>query len=250
MHDDAFRNALVDETPRLLRLAARLTTPDTDEEDLVQDVLERAWRSRSRYHEDSRLSTWLHSIMVNRATDLARRSAAAPIVAAGPDFDALAIDIRDPASVVARAGDAAALREALSRLAPGDRTVLVLRDGEGMTAGEVAELMGITSEASHKRLQRGRLRLAAELDLARGMPLDERPPETCRLARTRVSAYLDDRLENRTREEVDTHLRQCRRCPPLVQAVVGLGDALGKQPDAQIPPGLRRALDQLTTRPG
>ena len=247
MRDDAFRNALVDETPRLLRLAARLTPPGTDEEDLVQDVLERAWTSRTSYHEESRLSTWLHSIMVNRATDLGRRSAAAPVAEVDPDFDALAIDIRDPASVVERAGDAAALREALSRLAPDDRTVLVLRDGEDLSAAEVAEIMGTTTDAAHKRLQRGRLRLAAELDLARGIPFDERPPETCRLARTRVSAYLDDRLEDRARKEVDTHLRHCTRCPPLVQAVVGLGDALGKQPEAHVPPGLKRALDQLTT---
>ena len=209
MRDDEFRNALAEATPRLLRLAIRLTPPATDEEDLVQDVLERAWRSRDGYREGSRLSTWLHSIMVNRATDLARRSKASPVDEVGPEVDEWAVDIRDPASVVERAADAAALREALSRLSPEDRTVLVLRDGEDLPAGEVAGLMGIGTEAVHKRLQRGRLRLAGELDLAAGMPLEDPPPEPCRRARLHVSAYLDNRLEKPVREEVDDHLRGC-----------------------------------------
>jgi RNA polymerase sigma-70 factor (ECF subfamily) len=246
--DEEFRLALADEIPRLLRLGARLTPPEVDQEDLVQDVLERAWRSRDGYREGSRLSTWLHSIMVNRAADLARRSQAAPPEEVDPDFDECAIEIRDPASVVERAADAAALRAALSQLSPEDRTVLVLRDGEDMSAGEVAGLMGTSTEAVHKRLQRGRLRLAGELDHATGMPLEEPPPETCLQARVHVSAYLDDRLDDPVREEVDEHLRGCTRCPPLVQAVVGLRQALGEHPGTEIPPTLALALDERTRR--
>ena len=150
--------------------------------------------------------------------------------------------------LLARAADAAALREALSRLSPEDRTVLVLRDGEDLPAGEVAGLMGIGTEAVHKRLQRGRLRLAGELDLARGMPLEDPPPETCRHARLHVSAYLDDRLEKPVREQVDRHLRGCRRCPPLVQAVVGLREALAEHPETEVPPTLALALDERAQR--
>ncbi len=248
MDDEEFRLALAGEIPRLLRLGTRLTPPDVDEEDLVQDVLERAWRSRTGYREGSRLSTWLHSIMVNRAADLARRSKAAPPEEADPDFDACAIDIRDPASVVESAADAAALRAALSQLSPEDRTVLVLRDGEKLPAGEVAGLIGISTEAVHKRLQRGRLRLAGELDRARGVPFHGRPPETCVQARLHVSAYLDDRLDTPVRDEVDEHLRGCTRCPPLIQAVVGLREALGEHPDTEIPGSLTRALDERTHR--
>jgi RNA polymerase sigma-70 factor (ECF subfamily) len=244
--DDEFRLALGDEIPRLLRLGTRLTPPEVDQDDLVQDVLERAWKSRAGYREGSRLSTWLHSIMVNRAADLARRSKAAPPREADPDFDACAIEIRDPASVAERAADAAALRAALSRLSPEDRTVLVLRDGEDMPAGEVAGLMGASTEAVHKRLQRGRLRLAGELDQVAGMPPGGPPPETCLQARVHVSAYLDDRLDEPVRAEVDEHLRGCTRCPPLVQAVVGLRQALGEHPGTGIPPKLALALDERT----
>jgi RNA polymerase sigma-70 factor (ECF subfamily) len=246
VEDDAFRNALAGEIPRLLRLGARLTPPEVDQDDLVQDVLERAWRSRAGYREGSRLSTWLHSIMVNRAADLARRSKAAPPRELDPDFDACAIEIRDPASVAERASDAASLRAALSRLSPEDRTVLVLRDGEDMSASEVAGLMGTSTQAVHKRLQRGRLRLAGELDQTPGLPLQDPPPDTCLQARVQVSAYLDDRLNESVRDEVDEHLRGCTRCPPLVQAVVGLRQALGEHPGTEIPPKLALALDERT----
>jgi RNA polymerase sigma factor (sigma-70 family) len=248
MDDDDFRLALAGEIPRLLRLGTRLTPPDVDQEDLVQDVLERAWRSRAGYRSGSRLSTWLHSIMVNRAADLARHSKAAPPRELDPDFDACAIEIRDPDSVAERAADAAALRAALSQLSPEDRTVLVLRDGEDMPAGEVAGLMGTSTEAVHKRLQRGRLRLAGELDHATGVPLEDPPPETCLQARVHVSAYLDDRLDASVRDEVDEHLRGCTRCPPLVQAVIGLKQALGEHPGTEIPPALAMALGERTRR--
>lgn len=248
MDDEEFRAALDQETPRLLRLAIRLTPPEVDQEDLVQDVLERAWKSRTGFRRGSKLSTWLHSIMVNRATDLARRSIAAPAQEPDQDPDVFAVDIRDPALVAERAADSAALRAALSRLPPEDRTVLVLGDGEEMKADEVAELMGISAEAVYKRLQRGRLRLAGELDRARGLPLAEPPPETCRLARLHVSAYLDDRLDATVREEVDEHLRDCTRCPPLVQAVVGLKEALGAHPGTEIPPGLSSAMEERARR--
>ncbi|MDQ5895550.1 MAG: polymerase sigma-70 factor, subfamily [Actinomycetota bacterium] len=250
MDDEDFRAALSQETPRLLRLATRLTPPEVDQEDLFQDVLERAWKSRSGFRQGSKLSTWLHSIMVNRATDLARRSTAAPAQVPDTDPDVYAIDIRDPALVAERAADSAALRAALSRLPPEDRTVLVLGDGEDMKADEVAVLMGISTEAVYKRLQRGRLRLAGELDRATGLPLEERPPETCRQARLHVSAYLDDRLDSTIKVEVDEHLRECSRCPPLVQAVVGLKEALGVHPETEIPPGLSSAVDERARRYG
>jgi RNA polymerase sigma-70 factor (ECF subfamily) len=232
MDEEAFRLGLEREIPSLMRLGVRLTPPQVDQEDLVQDVLERAWRSRDSYREGSSISTWLYRIMVNRAIDLARRASGAPVEQSSSDREVEAVEIRDPAAVIERAADAAALRAALSRLAPEDRTVLVLRDGENVSVGDVAEMMGTSTDAVHKRLQRGRLRLAEELDSSSGERLPGDTPASCLQARLHVSAYLDDRLDGTTRDEVDEHLRSCTRCPPLVQAVVGLKESLGRQPEA------------------
>jgi RNA polymerase sigma-70 factor (ECF subfamily) len=247
MDDQEFQEALVAEMPRLARLGHRLTPPGADEQDLVQDVLERAWRSRSGYREDARLSTWLHTIMVNRVGDIARRSGASPIVREEVDFDVCAVAVNDPEEIQQRAADAAELRVALSTLSTGDRTVLVLCDGEDWTARETAELLGSGTEAVHKRLQRGRLRLAAALA---GVGADSattgQAPESCRAARDAVSDYIDDRLKPSDRELVDRHLRECRRCPPVAQAVVGVREAMNRHPGDEVPDALRLAVSELT----
>jgi RNA polymerase sigma-70 factor (ECF subfamily) len=246
MEDQQFQEALVAEMPRLARLGHRLTPPEVDEQDLVQDVLERAWRSRSGYREEARLSTWLHTIMVNRMNDLARRSGAGPVVDEEVDLDVCAVAVDDPEAVQQRAADAAELRAALSTLSTDDRTVLVLCDGEDWTARETGELLGSGTEAVHKRLQRGRIRLAAALAEAGADPGQGHAPESCRAARDAVSDYIDDRLEPPDRELVDRHLRECRRCPPVAQAVVGVREAMKRHPGDEVPPALRLAVSELT----
>jgi RNA polymerase sigma-70 factor (ECF subfamily) len=246
MKDQDFQEALVSEMPRLARLGHRLTPPAVDEQDLVQDVLERAWRSRSSYREDARLSTWLHTIMVNRTSDLARRSGASPVAREEVDLDVCAVAVDDPEAVQQRAADAAELRAALSTLSTDDRTVLVLCDGEDWTARETAALLGSGTEAVHKRLQRGRLRLAAALAEAGGDSAPGRAPESCRAARDAVSDYIDDRLAPTDRELVDRHLRECRRCPPVAQAVVGVREAMNRHPGDEVPESLRLAVAALS----
>jgi RNA polymerase sigma-70 factor (ECF subfamily) len=245
MEDREFQQALVAEMPRLARLGHRLTPTGMDEQDLVQDVLERAWRSRSGYREDARLSTWLHTIMVNRMNDLARRSGASPVAREEVDFDVCAVAVDDPEAIQQRAADAAELRSALSTLSAEDRTVLVLCDGEDWTARETAELLGSGAEAVHKRLQRGRLKLATALAEAGADSGGGRAPESCRAARDAVSDYIDDRLEPPDRELVDRHLRECRRCPPVAQAVVGVREAMNQHPGDEVPPSLRLAVSEL-----
>lgn len=74
MDEPAFVAAMSAELPRLQRLARRVACGTTDPDDLVEDTLERAWRSRDRFRADSTAPTWLHRILVNRAIDLCRRA--------------------------------------------------------------------------------------------------------------------------------------------------------------------------------
>jgi RNA polymerase sigma factor (sigma-70 family) len=228
---------LESELPRLRRLARRLAPPGVDPEDLVQDVVERAWRSRESFRGEAGLSTWLHRILVNRVVDLGRRTAARPPSVAiedrqdPPDW---ALELGDPELIAQRAEDSALLRLALSHLEPSDRTALVLFDAEEMTAAQIAEIVGSSAAAVHKRVQRARWRLARELAEAEagGQPGARRraagapPPPACRMALSHAGDYLEGLLDEREQARVDLHLRGCERCPPAVQALVGLRVAL------------------------
>jgi RNA polymerase sigma factor (sigma-70 family) len=240
--DQRLRRELEAALPGLLRLAHRLTPPGFDEQDLVQDVLERAWRSRDAFRRASSTATWLHRILVNRANDLHRRTRSMPAeqLAAEPPE----IEVDDPADVLERAEDAQRLRAALSRLPPLERTLLVLHDGEGWRAAELAELCALSQAAVHKRVQRARLRLAAEL-CKRRVPSRPIAPE-CLRARASAGAYLEGELSGAERERVEHHLRGCERCPPVMQALVGLRAVLrdsGHPAPAELRGAIAAAVD-------
>ena len=56
------------------------------------------------------------------------------------------------------------LEQAISRLPPSQRAVIVLRDVEGWSPGEICDLLGITPENQRVRLHRARLRLRSALE--------------------------------------------------------------------------------------
>lgn len=240
-----FRDQLVAELPRLRRLCQRLAPPGVDPQDLAQDGLERAWRARDRFRADSRLSTWLHRIVVNRAIELGTSTRRESVELDHlSEVDLLALEIGDPEAVVERARDAGQLRAAMSRLPTADRMVLALHDGEGWSAREIARTCGLSTEATHKRLQRGRFRLARELTA------DPTPSPTsphCLRTRAAASDYLDGTLDELDRSHVESHLRDCERCPPLAQALIGLRAALEHGPvDSAIPVEVGHYLRHLT----
>lgn len=177
--------------------------------------------------------------MANRAADLARRKIAEPLAEGATDSHWF--EVSEPLAVIERAENATLLRAALSRLDPMDRTVLALRDGEEWSASQVAEACGLSVDAVHKRLQRARLRLAREL-AGDGVPrVPSSPAADCRRARMAASRYLDGALDPVTQRAVDEHLRRCVRCPPLLQALVGVRAAL-RGMDAPAPAPLLEAV--------
>ncbi len=156
-------DALCAEVPRLRRLVHRLLgwrTTATDLDDLVQDVLLKAWRHRDSFRGDAAMATWLGRIAITTVQNHARRQTmwrrVLALFGAG-------------AEVAAPAGDGGealdATQRAMQRLSHGDREVLVLRYLEQREIHAVAELLGCTRAAVDARLTRARSRLRAQLGL-------------------------------------------------------------------------------------
>jgi RNA polymerase sigma-70 factor, ECF subfamily len=113
-------------------------------EDIAQEAFLAAIRNLDRFDRRRPFGPWLHRIVVNRAIDWARArtlraelelvDAAAP--AASPDVGSDVVD-------------------ALSRLSPEHRAVIVLRHLLGYTPGEIARLLDLPRGTVNSRLRRG-----------------------------------------------------------------------------------------------
>jgi RNA polymerase sigma-70 factor (ECF subfamily) len=151
---------------RLLSVARRLLGSEEDARDALQEAFLNAFRSIDRFAGDSLLSTWLHRIVVNVSLMKLRRRKRKPeesldhLLPAFKDdghFEERFESGTEPADErLARREVQAAVREAIDRLPEHYRTVLLLRDIEGMGTADVADELEITPNAVKLRLHRAR----------------------------------------------------------------------------------------------
>jgi RNA polymerase sigma factor (sigma-70 family) len=140
-------------------LALRLVGDREMAADVAQEAMIRAWRALPKFRGDAAFSTWIHRITVNTAWTLrsrSKRAATDPLDEVGEVADSSWLTPE-------RAGEAAvlrtALRHALARLPEIHRTLVVLKDVEGWTHGEIAETLGISVTAAKVRLHRAHVKL-------------------------------------------------------------------------------------------
>jgi RNA polymerase sigma-70 factor (ECF subfamily) len=152
-------------------LARWLMRNDHDAEDAVQDAYVRALRSFDRYRGgDPR--AWVLTIVRNVCYTLLRQHRAAALAPAGDcDDDPVAEIPGDPAAQpeaqVLRGVDGEMLRAALEALSPEFREAVVLRELEGFSYKEIADIVDVPLGTVMSRLARARRQL--QQSLLRGM---------------------------------------------------------------------------------
>ena len=148
---------------RLYTVALCLLGDGGEAEDVLQETLLRAWRGIRRFEGRAMVFTWLYRIAVNESNRALerrqRRRAIAPV-------DELAIEVpappRDgPAGQAERRELREALRMAIGQLSMPCRTALVLRDIEGLSTREAAQIVGVGEAAFKSRLHQARLTVRA-----------------------------------------------------------------------------------------
>ena len=158
---------------RLLAVARRFTTCESDAEDVVQAAYLSAFRSFHQFEGSSRLSTWLHRIVVNAALMRLRSQRRQPtqsIEELLPRFQDDGHHVEQFSSwsatadeLVEQAETRTMVQAAIAQLPETYRTVLLLRDIEEMSTQEVAEKLSLTPNAVKVRLHRARQALATLL---------------------------------------------------------------------------------------
>src|ERR1700736_3343027 len=156
---------------KLLRIAHNVTHNTEDSQDAVQETFLKAFRHLGQFREDSKFSTWLIRITVNQSLMKLRKRATRD-VSLDEDFqadrDMLPIDAADWAPNPEQLYWASELRDilvnTLSELRPVLRAVFVLRDIEGLSTDQTAEVLNLSHTAVKARLWRARLQLRERLN--------------------------------------------------------------------------------------
>jgi RNA polymerase sigma-70 factor, ECF subfamily len=169
----AFETIIRQNGPVLLALARRLLRHDDDAREAVQEAFVSAFRASQRFEGASRISTWLHRIVVNaclmrlRAKRHVEVSIDEWLPAFLPDGHHLSVfvDWSEAAYTRLEQDETRRLvRECIDRLPDSYRTVLLMRDIEGLPVSEVAAALEISENAVHVRLHRARQALRTLLD--------------------------------------------------------------------------------------
>ena len=161
-------------------LAYRLVRDRDEAADVTQEVFVRVMRSVVGFRGESAFGTWLHRVTVNTAlTALRKRSRRAlpgreAFGMPGEESIGIADTAAGPEERAERAELLARAEAAVAALPESSRTIVVLRDIEGLSTAEVAAATGLTETAVKVRLFRARERLRASLADASVTPLPRR----------------------------------------------------------------------------
>ena len=157
--------------PRLLAVATRYLPKVQDAEDAVQDAFLNVVRFISAFKRESRLDTWLHRIVVNCALMRLRQKRRKPETVL--ERSALEGGVPSPwcrspppsaHRVLATEEARIIVRASISRLPETQREVLLLRDVDALTMGQIAEVLDIGASTVKVTLHRARRRLQGALD--------------------------------------------------------------------------------------
>ncbi|HEX6349871.1 MAG TPA: RNA polymerase sigma factor [Candidatus Dormibacteraeota bacterium] len=135
------------------RLAVSLSGDRAEAEDVLQEATLRAWRGWGQVRDRSALRAWYLRIVANQCRTARRRRWASVLRLERPPIG----------STMADPEELADLRAALSRLAPGERAVLVLHYLLDMPLVEVAAVLGLRPAGAKSRLYRGLEKLRKEM---------------------------------------------------------------------------------------
>jgi RNA polymerase sigma-70 factor, ECF subfamily len=168
----AFEQLVKRHDRRLLRIAQSITHNREDSQDAVQEALLKAFQNLGEFREESQFSTWLIRITVNQSLMKLRKQRATREVSLNEDFqtesDTLPMEIADwapsPEQLYRESELRAILIKTLKELPLILRAVFVLRDIEGLSIDQTAQVLNVTRAAVKARLWRSRLQLRERLN--------------------------------------------------------------------------------------
>jgi RNA polymerase sigma-70 factor (ECF subfamily) len=132
-------------------------------EDVVQETMIKAWRSLGEFRGESSTRTWVLRIARNTAIDALRRRRERSVAPADLQHDEDGSTVDDPARRAEGRAEVELLRAALASLDELSRTIVVLREVEGLSYQEIADTLEVPIATVKTRLLRARRALDSAL---------------------------------------------------------------------------------------
>jgi RNA polymerase sigma-70 factor (ECF subfamily) len=253
-----------------------------DAEDTMQEVLLKSVSHLPKFDNPRALAVWLYKVAKNRCLMSRRRSKFAPkenlslesLMPGRQELESLSGKAGGtPESSLLHRENAKRLRQAVQKLPPEYRLILVLHDMEELSDAEIAEITGLRPGTIRVRLHRARLFVRKELAMdngqpsaglsreitaeplsgslpsrTQGKPAFESPAAPgqgrCKAMFAELSNYLDDELDDSLCEELEKHMEDCRPCQAflstLEKSIEQCRHAPDELPDPQVAATVRR----------
>ena len=229
---------------RIYRFGMKMCGNPEDARDVLQETLLAMARTLRDFREESSISTWLYAIARSFCVKKRRKSKFAPdrLGSLETDLPVEANRIVDPARRPDQALADKQLHEALERsiasLDPAYREVLLLRDIEGLTSPEVAEVLGVSVEAVKSRLHRARLAVRTAMAPLLNLPGEEDRPAPaggCPDVLLLYSRHLEGEIDAAVCAEMEKHIAACAGCRAACQTLKQVVALCGANPSEPVP---------------
>lgn len=167
---NAFEMLVREYEKNVYNLALRMVGNSEDAADMSQEAFIKAYNSLDSFRGDSKFSVWLYRIVSNVCLDFIRsrkRKQTVSLSVEDDNGDDVELDIADDTQSPERLMDKQLTREAVRRgldsLPPGQRQILLLREIQGLSYDEIAEVLNVEAGTVKSRIFRARKKLSAFL---------------------------------------------------------------------------------------
>jgi RNA polymerase sigma-70 factor (ECF subfamily) len=244
----ALEALLVRYQPHLYRFGLRMCGNVEDAGEVAQESLISMARSLGDFRGDSSVSSWLYTIARRFCIKKRRRSKFAPareesLDSPGTDVQRLADPAPSPEEQATHRELATVLTHAIDALDPSHREVLVLRDVEGLSAPEVARILGVSVDAVKSRLHRARVAVRQEVAPVFARPAIESPRGAmCPDILTLFSRHLEGEIDPSVCAAMEAHLAQCSHCRHTCESLRRTLAMCRQLPTPEVPPSLEASI--------
>jgi RNA polymerase sigma-70 factor, ECF subfamily len=167
----AFAQLVETHSDKIYRLALKMLGDEQDAEDVLQEVFIKAYKNIQGFEGRSKVSTWLYRIAINESLMLLRKRKGMTVVIdqeyETDDGELMPRQITDwcclPEKELMSSETRHVIDRAIQTLSDANRAAFLLRDVEGLSTQDAAEVLNISESALKVRLMRARMALRESL---------------------------------------------------------------------------------------